>query len=83
MPRHSTSFKKYGASDLVILGISVSEERQTVERFLKEHPHLLPSVSTSENEMPRAYQVGIFQPMSSPARMESWRRQWKAGLEVD
>ncbi|MBL8241438.1 MAG: hypothetical protein JNM66_28695 [Bryobacterales bacterium] len=44
----------------MILGISVSEERQTVERFLKEHPHLLPTVSTSENEMPRAYQVGIF-----------------------
>ena len=39
-----------------IVGISVSEERAIVEKFLKEHPHSSPVVVTTENEMPLHYQ---------------------------
>jgi len=53
-------FQKYGGRDLVIVGISVSEERKVVEAFLKTHPHEFPMVLTTENEMPRPYQVGVF-----------------------
>ncbi|MGA7794724.1 MAG: TlpA disulfide reductase family protein [Candidatus Acidiferrales bacterium] len=53
-------YAKYGGKDLVIIGISVDEERAVVEKFLKEHPHSFPVVLTSENEMPRPYQVGAF-----------------------
>jgi len=52
--------QKHGARDLVIIGISVSEERAVVEKFLKEHPHRYPIVLTSENEMPRPYQISLF-----------------------
>ena len=51
---------KYGAKDLAIIGVSVSEERAIVEKFLKDHPHSFPVVLTSENDMPRAYQIGVF-----------------------
>jgi len=44
----------------MIVAISVSEEREIVEQFLKKHPHSFPVVLTSENEMPRPYQIGIF-----------------------
>jgi len=44
----------------MIVGISVNEERDTVEQFLKKHPHSFPVVLTSENEIPRPYQIGIF-----------------------
>ena len=53
-------FRKYGAQDLMIVGVSVSEDRGIVERFLKEHPHSFPVVLTTENEMPRAYQMAEF-----------------------
>ena len=53
-------YRKYSPQDLVILGISVSEDRAIVEKFLKEHPHSFPVVLTTENEMPRPYQVGAF-----------------------
>jgi thiol-disulfide isomerase/thioredoxin len=53
-------YRKYGEQDLMIVGISVSEERPIVEKFLKEHPHSFPIVLTSENEMPRPYQIGVF-----------------------
>jgi thiol-disulfide isomerase/thioredoxin len=53
-------YAKYGVEDLVIIAISVSEERATVENFLKEHPHKYPIILTSENEMPRPYQVAVF-----------------------
>lgn len=53
-------YRKYSPQDLVILGISVSEDRAIVEKFLKEHPHSFPVVLTTENEMPRQYQVGAF-----------------------
>jgi hypothetical protein len=52
--------QKYGGKELTILGISVSEERDIVEKFLKEHPHEFAIVLTTENEMPRPYQVGVF-----------------------
>jgi thiol-disulfide isomerase/thioredoxin len=53
-------YKKYGQQELMILGISVSEDRAIVEKFLGEHPHTFPVVLTTENEMPRPYQIGIF-----------------------
>ena len=31
-----------------------------VERFLAEHPHAFPVVLTTENEMPRPFQIGVF-----------------------
>ena len=51
---------KYGAKELTIIGISVSEDRALVEKFLKDHPHPDAIALTSENEMPRPYQVGVF-----------------------
>ena len=53
-------YRKYGSQDLMIVGVSVSEERAVVESFLKEHPHSFPVVLTTENEMPRPYEVGAF-----------------------
>ncbi|MDP8990164.1 MAG: TlpA family protein disulfide reductase [Acidobacteriota bacterium] len=53
-------YKKYGQQELMILGISVSEDRAIVEKYLGEHPHAFPVVLTTENEMPRPYQIGIF-----------------------
>jgi thiol-disulfide isomerase/thioredoxin len=53
-------YSKYAGKELVIVGISVSEEREAVEKFLAKHPHSFPVVLTSENEMPRPYEIGIF-----------------------
>jgi len=53
-------YRKYGGKGLMILGISVSEQREVVEKFLKKHPDSFPVVLTTENEMPRPYQVGLF-----------------------
>ncbi len=53
-------YKKYGGENLMIVGISVSEDRPIVEKFLKEHPHKFPVVLTTENDMPRPYQIGVF-----------------------
>jgi len=53
-------YQKYGQQDLLIVGISVSEERATVEKFLSEHPHSFPVALTTENAMPRAYRIGAF-----------------------
>ena len=44
----------------MIVGISVSEDRAIVEKFLKEHPHDFPILLTTENELPTAYQIGVF-----------------------
>jgi hypothetical protein len=44
----------------MIVGISVSEDREIVEKFLKQHPHSFATVLTTENELPRPYQVGAF-----------------------
>lgn len=40
--------------------MSVDEDRAIVGKFLNEHPHGYPIVLTTENEMPRAYQIGVF-----------------------
>jgi thiol-disulfide isomerase/thioredoxin len=53
-------YRKYGEQELMIVGISVSEDRAIVEQFLKGHPHSFPVVLSSENEMPAAYQIGVF-----------------------
>lgn len=53
-------YSKYAGKELMIVGISVSEEREVVEKFLKNHPHSFPVVLTSENEMPRPYEIGLF-----------------------
>ena len=52
-------YRKYGGQDLMIVGVSVNEERSIVEKFLKDHPHTFPIVLTTENEMPRPYQIGV------------------------
>jgi thiol-disulfide isomerase/thioredoxin len=48
-------YERYHDKDLAIIGISVSEDRKTVERFLKSHPAGYSFVLSSENELPRAY----------------------------
>jgi thiol-disulfide isomerase/thioredoxin len=53
-------YKKYGGKRLVIVGISVSEDRAVVGKFLAANPHSYPIVLTTENDMPQAYQIGIF-----------------------
>jgi thiol-disulfide isomerase/thioredoxin len=53
-------YRKYKDRDLMIVGISVSEERSIVEKFLKTYPHDFPIVLTTENELPPAYQIGVF-----------------------
>lgn len=53
-------YARYGERDLTILGVSVSEDRAVVEKFLGEHPHPFPTILTTENEMPRPYQIGVF-----------------------
>jgi thiol-disulfide isomerase/thioredoxin len=53
-------YAKYGEKDLMIVSISVSEERDVVEKFLQKHPRRFPVVLTTENEMPRPYEVGLF-----------------------
>lgn len=51
---------KYGGKELMIVGISVSEEREIVEKFLQTHPHKYPVILTTDNEMPRPYEIGVF-----------------------
>jgi thiol-disulfide isomerase/thioredoxin len=53
-------YSKYGGKNLAIIGFSVGEGREIVEKYLREHPHGYPVVLTSENEMPRPYQVHAF-----------------------
>jgi len=53
-------YTKYNQKDLIIVGFSVNEDRKLVEKFLGEHPHTYPIVLTSENEMPRPYQISVF-----------------------
>lgn len=53
-------YQKYGDRDLVVLGISVHEDHKIVEDYLKKNAHSYPVVLTTENEMPRTYQIGVF-----------------------
>ncbi len=55
-PALDSLYRKYGG-DLVIIGISVDEERSAVEKFLNEHPHAYSIVLTSENDVPLPYRV--------------------------
>lgn len=59
-PALNKLYDKYGGKSLSIIGISVDEEHATVQKFLEEHPHPYSVALTTENEMPRAYQVGVF-----------------------
>jgi thiol-disulfide isomerase/thioredoxin len=52
--------KKYGDQRLAILGISVDEDRGVVEKYLKDNRKSYPVVLTSENDMPRPYQISAF-----------------------
>jgi thiol-disulfide isomerase/thioredoxin len=52
--------QKYGGKSLGIIGISVDEGRETVEKYLKRHPHNFPVVLSSENQLPRPYQIVVF-----------------------
>ena len=38
----------------------MSEDRPVVQKFLTEHPHPYTIALTTENEMPRPYQIGVF-----------------------
>lgn len=60
MPSLEKLYAKYGHSNLIVISISVSENRPVVEAFLKQHPRPYPVVLSSENQMPRPYQVGEF-----------------------
>jgi thiol-disulfide isomerase/thioredoxin len=53
-------YQKYDGKHLVIVGISVDEERPIVQKFLDAHPHRYSIALTTENQMPRPYQIGIF-----------------------
>ena len=55
-PALDSLYRKYGG-DLVIIGISVDEERSAVEKFLSEHHHDFPIVLTSENRLPAPFWV--------------------------
>lgn len=51
--------QKY-SKDLQVIGISVDEEREIVEKYLKKHPHNFPVILSSENLLPRPYQISLF-----------------------
>ena len=55
---HVLGCQQYGAKDLAIVGISVSEERAIVEKFLREYPRAYSVALTTENELGRPYQAG-------------------------
>ena len=43
-----------------VIGISMDEDRETVEEYLKKHAHNFPVVLSSDNLMPPAYQIHVF-----------------------
>lgn len=59
-PSLDNLYKKYGKTSLVIIGVSVSEDRSLVQDFLKSHPHDYPIVLSSENTLATPYQVQAF-----------------------
>lgn len=52
-------YRRYGNTELMVVGVSVDEGRDVVEPYLKQHPPSYPVVLSSENELPRAYRVGV------------------------
>jgi thiol-disulfide isomerase/thioredoxin len=53
-------YQKYHQKNLTIVGVSVDEDRAVVKKFLSEHPHQYAIALTTENEIPRPYQIGVF-----------------------
>ena len=52
--------QKYGSKNLAIIGVSVDEDRTTVESYMKKHPHSYPVLLSTENRLPPPYQIGVF-----------------------
>jgi cytochrome c-type biogenesis protein len=52
--------QRYATRGLAIIGVSVDEDRQVVERFLRDNGKSYPIVLTTENQLARLYQVGSF-----------------------
>jgi thiol-disulfide isomerase/thioredoxin len=50
-------YRKYGERELMIIGVSVGEDRAVVEHFLKTNPHGFPIVLSTENDMPPPYRI--------------------------
>jgi thiol-disulfide isomerase/thioredoxin len=59
-PSLAKLYRKYGGKSLAIISISVSEDREIVEKYLRGHPREFPVVLTTENDMPRPYQISVF-----------------------
>ena len=53
-------YKKFGDKSLSIIGLSVDEDHETVQKFLNQHPHPYAIALTTESDIPRTYQVGVF-----------------------
>lgn len=53
-------YRKYSHDGFMVVSISMSEDRHVVEKFLRDHPRSFPVVLSSENNLPRPYQVGAF-----------------------
>jgi thiol-disulfide isomerase/thioredoxin len=90
-------FAKYRDKGLQIVGISVDEEREVVEKYLQGAPDNYPIVLTTENEMPEIYKVEALPTyiLIDPDGKVSWvtsgdqgfselqARLRKAGLDTD
>lgn len=46
---------KYGSKGLQVLGISINEQRTTIEHYLKRFPHQFPTLLTEESAMAAPY----------------------------
>jgi thiol-disulfide isomerase/thioredoxin len=58
-PALETLYRKYRDRDLMIVGISVGEDRRSVEKYLAAHPHSFPVALTTENDTPRPYRPAV------------------------
>jgi peroxiredoxin len=52
-------YQKYHERNLAIIGVSVDEDRAVVQKFLSEHPHQYAIALTTENQIPRPYQIAV------------------------
>jgi thiol-disulfide isomerase/thioredoxin len=60
MPTTERLYADYRAQGLVVLGVDVDENRDTVEKFLKTQPLGYPVLMGSESGIPAAYGVTVF-----------------------